>query len=488
MEVRLTIVGGKASRKVVSIKLPAVIGRSREADLTIAHPMVSRRHCELFEVQGLVRIRDLGSLNGTLVGGKEVTEAPLRPNDEFSIGPLTFRVEYEYGGEVTVVAPIVPEERSEEAPTSPPPPRVPEELPPFFRLPLENVAHPAGASSGQRAKEADHLRVEDRVTAHIEPGPPTEFQYEPASPPIAPDQSVDAMASPPHIPPSAEEQPATPSSLFADWAPPEGRQAAQQGDEAYGLSGKSAADGQQTLQPLDFLSERGFQSVTEGSELVEPLSVSSPFAGISGGSLGEENFGPAIGGGPSPGQPGTGEVPPVIGATVTAGPDQFSPGPVSFFEPSIEEQSSEGGPVSWLEEPPAPSDAPTPWETDAQAPSATPTPPATSAAPGPSSQAPKKGWWWWPFGKRKRDRAAGGSGSAKGDSGKKHSTAGQPDPELSTPPVLPTGVVPPALGEVGPSRSASPSPPSGVPTVPNPPPESNARAHSDLEAFLRDLQ
>lgn len=488
MEVRLTIVGGKASRKVVSIKLPAVIGRSREADLTIAHPMVSRRHCQLFEVQGLVRIRDLGSLNGTLVGGKEVTEAPLRPNDEFSIGPLTFRVEYDYGGEVTVAAPVVPEESPEEAPIPPPPPPVPEELPPFFRLPLENVPHPADASSGQRAKEADHLRVEDRVTAPIEPGPPTEFQSEPASPPTPPaSPPVHAMTSPPPIAPSAKEQPATPPSALADWEPPEGRQVAQQGDEAYGLSGKSAADGQQTLQPLDFLSGQGLPSVAEGDSVDTP-SDSSPFAGIPGESLGDEDFGPAVGAGPSPGQPSITDVPPVVGATVTAGPDPFSPGPISVFEPRSEEQSSEAGPVSWLEEPPSSSDAPIPWQTDAQTPATTLTPPATSAAPGPPSQAPKKGWWWWPFGKRKRDRLAGAGGSAKGDPGKEHSTAGQPGRELSIPPVPPTGAVPPALGEVGPSGSASPSPLPAVPTVPSPPPQSNARADSDLEAFLRDLQ
>ncbi|MFH1265802.1 MAG: FHA domain-containing protein, partial [Planctomycetota bacterium] len=64
MDAKLVIVGGKANKSQVSVKLPTVIGRSREADLTVAHPMISRKHCELYEVDGLVRIRDLGSLNG----------------------------------------------------------------------------------------------------------------------------------------------------------------------------------------------------------------------------------------------------------------------------------------------------------------------------------------------------------------------------------------------------------------------------------------
>jgi len=98
MHVKLVIVGGKANKSRVSVELPTVIGRSREADLTIAHPMISRKHCELYDVKGLAMIRDLGSLNGLFVGGTQVSEAALYPNAEFSVGPLTFRIEYEYAG------------------------------------------------------------------------------------------------------------------------------------------------------------------------------------------------------------------------------------------------------------------------------------------------------------------------------------------------------------------------------------------------------
>ncbi|OHB68665.1 MAG: hypothetical protein A2V70_07075 [Planctomycetes bacterium RBG_13_63_9] len=99
MEAKLIVVGGKTNKNAVTLKPPSVIGRSREADLTVAHPMVSRRHCEIFEVDGLLMLRDLGSLNGTLVADQRVTEAPLRPNDEFTVGPITFRVVYEYHGD-----------------------------------------------------------------------------------------------------------------------------------------------------------------------------------------------------------------------------------------------------------------------------------------------------------------------------------------------------------------------------------------------------
>jgi hypothetical protein len=96
MNAKLIIVGGKANKAEIALRLPTIIGRSREADLTMAHPMVSRQHCELYEDGGLLKIRDLGSLNGTFVGEKQIHEAELHPNTEFTVGPLTFRVEYDY--------------------------------------------------------------------------------------------------------------------------------------------------------------------------------------------------------------------------------------------------------------------------------------------------------------------------------------------------------------------------------------------------------
>ena len=100
MRATLIVVGGKASKGRVSLDLPIVIGRSRSSDLTVAHPMISRRHCEIYDSSGLLMVRDLDSLNGTLVAGQKISEAALRPDDEFTVGPLTFRVDYEYSAEM----------------------------------------------------------------------------------------------------------------------------------------------------------------------------------------------------------------------------------------------------------------------------------------------------------------------------------------------------------------------------------------------------
>jgi pSer/pThr/pTyr-binding forkhead associated (FHA) protein len=95
METKLTVVRGKASKEEITLQLPAVIGRSRQAELAVVHPMVSRRHCELLEADGRLVLRDLGSLNGTTVDGEHVKEVRLDPDSEFSVGPLSFRVQYE---------------------------------------------------------------------------------------------------------------------------------------------------------------------------------------------------------------------------------------------------------------------------------------------------------------------------------------------------------------------------------------------------------
>lgn len=98
MDAKLIVVGGKANKAEVNLTLPAIIGRGRDADLTVAHSTVSRRHCLLFEKEGALMVRDNGSLNGTLIEGERITEAVLRPGASLTVGPLTFRADYEHFG------------------------------------------------------------------------------------------------------------------------------------------------------------------------------------------------------------------------------------------------------------------------------------------------------------------------------------------------------------------------------------------------------
>lgn len=95
MEIVLVVLGTKANKKEVRLKLPATIGRSRNATLTVAHPMISRKHCELSQQDGVVILQDLGSLNGTIVDGELIGKTELPPGRKFSIGPIIFQTIYE---------------------------------------------------------------------------------------------------------------------------------------------------------------------------------------------------------------------------------------------------------------------------------------------------------------------------------------------------------------------------------------------------------
>lgn len=75
------------------LALPAVIGRGREADLTMPHPLVSREHCRLFERDGRLYVRDLGSTNGTYVGQRRVSEAEVPEGELLTVGSVTLRVD-----------------------------------------------------------------------------------------------------------------------------------------------------------------------------------------------------------------------------------------------------------------------------------------------------------------------------------------------------------------------------------------------------------
>jgi len=65
---------------------PMVIGSSPDCDLVIEDPSISRRHCQLSLDERGIRLRDLGSKNGTFIGGVEVIEVLLAPEIAVTIG------------------------------------------------------------------------------------------------------------------------------------------------------------------------------------------------------------------------------------------------------------------------------------------------------------------------------------------------------------------------------------------------------------------
>ena len=67
-----------------------LIGRLADADVRVDHPEVSRRHA-LVEIgaDGHTMLTDLGSVNGTYIGGRRVTTVRLTPGTAIHLGPGT---------------------------------------------------------------------------------------------------------------------------------------------------------------------------------------------------------------------------------------------------------------------------------------------------------------------------------------------------------------------------------------------------------------
>jgi Protein of unknown function (DUF3662)/FHA domain len=91
---RQALLVGDGRRNVLSGSR-VVIGRSREADIVLQDPNVSRRHAELRRDEGGWQIVDLGSTNGIKVNGRRVNNQPLGPGDQVTIGvtDLTFELD-----------------------------------------------------------------------------------------------------------------------------------------------------------------------------------------------------------------------------------------------------------------------------------------------------------------------------------------------------------------------------------------------------------
>jgi hypothetical protein len=85
---------GEGRRNVLSGS-KVVLGRSRECDIVVSDPNVSRRHAELRRDDGSWSIFDLGSTNGIKVNGRRVSDATLREGDRVTLGvtDLTFELD-----------------------------------------------------------------------------------------------------------------------------------------------------------------------------------------------------------------------------------------------------------------------------------------------------------------------------------------------------------------------------------------------------------
>lgn len=78
---------------------PVTIGRSKDCDIQVPDPNVSRRHAEVRQEGAAYWVVDLGSTNGMEVNGRPQKRAKLRQGDKITLGSteLVFRRETESG-------------------------------------------------------------------------------------------------------------------------------------------------------------------------------------------------------------------------------------------------------------------------------------------------------------------------------------------------------------------------------------------------------
>ena len=94
LQAELKILGGKYQGKLISLNTKKfLVGRESDCHLRPNSDLVSRHHCVFTIDDYTVRLRDLGSTNGTMVNGENLRgEKLLKAGDRVTIGKLELEV------------------------------------------------------------------------------------------------------------------------------------------------------------------------------------------------------------------------------------------------------------------------------------------------------------------------------------------------------------------------------------------------------------
>lgn len=96
----LKVVGGKQDGKLIPLNTKKfLIGREQDCHLRPSNESVSRHHCAITIDDFSVRVRDLGSSNGTSINGKRIIGVQeAEPGDALTVGNLEFEIVYTKSG------------------------------------------------------------------------------------------------------------------------------------------------------------------------------------------------------------------------------------------------------------------------------------------------------------------------------------------------------------------------------------------------------
>src|SRR5690554_3719532 len=91
VELELFYEDGQCAQSVYS--LPLTIGRDPECGLVLRSWRVAKQHARLFARAETLYIDDMGSLAGTFLNGRRITQqAPLSVGDELIVGPCRIQI------------------------------------------------------------------------------------------------------------------------------------------------------------------------------------------------------------------------------------------------------------------------------------------------------------------------------------------------------------------------------------------------------------
>ena len=105
MRVDLVMFKENGERKSITLQNDvSIVGRKEDCDVRIPLAEVSRRHAQISIGEKNVRLKDLGSANGTFVNNKRVKDQALAPGDHVVIGPVVFTIQID--GDPSDIRPV----------------------------------------------------------------------------------------------------------------------------------------------------------------------------------------------------------------------------------------------------------------------------------------------------------------------------------------------------------------------------------------------
>lgn len=205
LQASLKVVGGKHDGEIIPLRSAKfLIGRESDCHLRPSSDMISRHHCAFTIDDYTVRLRDLGSTNGTFVNGQRVRgTVPLKAGDTIAVGKLQFQL-------------LIGDKAEAEPPDSQPPlmretaemsaEETQYEIPSYQELPEQSVLDETNAPSSASPSETTMFSMpaaeESAAEAAVQPAaaPAETPQPAPAEPAPPPGQNPMPVSPPAGVP------------------------------------------------------------------------------------------------------------------------------------------------------------------------------------------------------------------------------------------------------------------------------------------------